>query len=100
MISAGIHSLRDQVQKWLAPNVAVPIRVTEHGRLSPAGTRYVLVEVQSTMGLRSMYFFLHSDRNWRVYPPPVESRKASRSNIPSASSKDGTAARHRRPEAE
>lgn len=89
MISAGTYSLRDQVQKWLAPDVAVPLRVAEHGRLRASGTRYVLVEVQSTMGFRSMYFFLHPDGNWCVYPPPVASRKAPRSEILPPHSEDG-----------
>lgn len=66
---AGLCSLRDQVQKWLAPEVAVPIRVIKHGRLRHARAPYVLVEVLSPMHTRSMYFFRHADGCWYVYPP-------------------------------
>jgi hypothetical protein len=92
MKSAGTHSLRDQVQKWLALDVATAVRIDERGRLRPARTRYVLVGIQSTKGFRSMYFFLHSNGDWYVYPPPVASRKAPRRKLLPSPSVDGKAA--------
>jgi len=71
MNSTEIRSLRNQVQKWLAPDQAVTIRVVKFGRLRTVGTRYVFVEVSSPMDVRSMYFFRHSDGYWYVCPPTV-----------------------------
>jgi hypothetical protein len=47
-------SLRDQVQKWLAPELTVAIRVVDFGRLRTSGIRYVHVETLSPVGIRSM----------------------------------------------
>jgi hypothetical protein len=70
-------SLRDQVQKWLAPELTVAIRVVDFGRLRTSGTRYVHVEILSPVGVRSMYFFRHRDRRWYVYPPTAGSLSAA-----------------------
>ncbi|OUL72724.1 hypothetical protein CA603_45170 [Paraburkholderia hospita] len=66
---AGSRSLREQVQKWLAPDVTTPIRIAQYGRLHLDGTWFVLVEAAATSGPCSMYFFRHSDGSWNVYPP-------------------------------
>jgi hypothetical protein len=84
MKSAGAQSLRGQVDKWLSPDAAVPIRVTAFGRIYAGGARYVSVEVKSITGLRSLYFFKHSDGSWRVYPPTADRYTAP----PSISSRD------------
>jgi len=71
MNSAKARSLRNQVQKWLAPERTVTVRVVKSGRLRALGTRYVVVEVSSPMEVRSMYFFRHADGCWYVCPPTV-----------------------------
>jgi hypothetical protein len=77
MKSAGVQSLRGQVDKWLAPDAASLIRVTGFGRLRSGKARYVSVEVLSTQGPRSLYFFRHADGNWCVYPPGVDRAAAA-----------------------
>ncbi|WP_204117536.1 hypothetical protein [Paraburkholderia sp. C35] len=69
MKPAGSRSLREQVQKWLAPNATASVRVVRYGRLHRSKTRYVVVETEAISGPRSMYFFLHADGSWNVFPP-------------------------------
>lgn len=72
MKSAGVQSLRSQVDKWFAPDATAPIRVTAFGRMRSGRTRYVSVEVLSSKGPHSLYFFRHADGSWCVYPPGVD----------------------------
>lgn len=63
------HSLRSQVDKWLAPELSTPVHITEFSRTRVGGIRYVCVETSFPRGPRAMLFFRHDDGRWRVYPP-------------------------------
>ena len=68
-MNATENSLRNQVDKWLAPTYAMRTRVIEFSRLSLHRRRYVCVETSGPMGTLALFFFRHDDRSWRVYPP-------------------------------
>jgi hypothetical protein len=65
-------SLRLLVEKWLGPTPAMPVRVTQFGRMPSNQRRYVRVEALRPAGTLAIYFFLHDDGTWRVFPPEVE----------------------------
>ncbi|WP_439654773.1 hypothetical protein [Trinickia terrae] len=67
-------SLRGQVEKWLAPEPAAPVRVTAFGRSRFDGARYVCVEARTPAGVRALFFFRHGDGSWRVYPPAANGK--------------------------
>jgi hypothetical protein len=69
MKTTNDHSLRTQVDKWLAPGVSTPVRVTEFGRTRFGGRRYVRVETSLPFGSRALLFFRHDDGCWCVFPP-------------------------------
>ncbi|MFM0557975.1 hypothetical protein P0D69_44695 [Paraburkholderia sediminicola] len=71
------QSLRRQVEKWLAPTAATPVRVTEFSRTRRGGRRYVCVEVSSPNGARALFFFRHDDGSWCVFPPTADKRKVT-----------------------
>jgi hypothetical protein len=50
----------------------MPARVTMFGRLRSNQQRYVCVEALRPAGAMAIYFFLHNDGVWRVFPPAVE----------------------------
>ncbi|CAB3666364.1 hypothetical protein [Trinickia soli] len=62
-------SLRQLVDKWLAPTAAVPARVTHVGRMLHDRHRYVCVEANHHTGTLAIFFFRHDDGAWRVFPP-------------------------------
>jgi hypothetical protein len=64
-------SLRYLVEKWLAPNPAMPVRVIQFGRISVDKRRYVRVEAPAPSGSRAIFFFRHDDGNWCVFPPAI-----------------------------
>jgi hypothetical protein len=66
---AAKKSLRFAVEKWLAPTLATPIRVTRFSRIRSAQRRYVCVETWRPEGPVSLFFFQHDDGAWRVFPP-------------------------------
>lgn len=74
-------SLRALVDKWLAPTVAVPARVTHIGRMVHDRHRYVCVEADHHTGTLAIFFFRHGDGSWCVFPPaatrPAMSRLAA-----------------------
>jgi hypothetical protein len=72
MKSTSEHSLRCQVEKWLAPAPAIPVRVTEFSRTRWGGRRYVCVEASSVDGARALFFFRHDDGGWFVFPPTAD----------------------------
>ena len=63
------RSLRQQVEKWLAPGLQGQIRVVEFGHIRKGGTRYAHVEASTTCGARAIFFFRHGDGGWCVFPP-------------------------------
>lgn len=62
-------SLRSLVDKWLAPTLSMPARVTEVGRLITTHSRYVRIEGLTSSGPLTIVFFRHGDGSWRVFPP-------------------------------
>jgi hypothetical protein len=75
MKSTNGQSLRCQVEKWLAPAPAMPVRVTAFSRTRMGGRRYVCVETSSPTGARALFFFKHDDGSWCVFPPTANRRK-------------------------
>lgn len=75
MRAAGEHSLRFLVDKWLAPELSTPVRVTEFSRTRFGGRRYVRVETALAEGVRSLFFFRHDDGCWCVFPPTADNPK-------------------------
>jgi hypothetical protein len=66
----GNHSsLRALVDKWLAPTVSMPARVTHVGRLLATHSRYVQLEGGTSGAMPTIVFFRHADGAWRVFPP-------------------------------
>ena len=65
-------SLRALVDKWFAPTLATPIRVTRCSRNRADGRRYVRVETERPGGPIALFFFLHGDGTWQVFPPRDE----------------------------
>lgn len=82
MKSTNGQSLRCQVEKWLAPAPATPVRVTAFSRTRVGGQRYVCVETLSPSGARALFFFKHDDGIWYVFPqaPDRERFTARRDN--------------------
>lgn len=66
------RSLRLLVEKWFGSTPAMPVRVTQFGRMPSNRRRYVCVEVSRPAGALAIYFFLHDDGTWRVFPPEIE----------------------------
>jgi hypothetical protein len=77
MKNANEQSLRWQVEKWLAPAPATPLRVTRFSRTGWHGRRYVCVEASSPVGARALFFFRHDDGSWCVIPPTADWRKST-----------------------
>ncbi|UXU89638.1 hypothetical protein [Burkholderia sp. S-53] len=73
-MSATEKTLRQAVEKWLAPTPAMPAHVARvcHTQMH---RRYVCVEAMRPGGLLSIFFFRHDDGSWNVYPP-AQSRPA------------------------
>jgi hypothetical protein len=65
------ESLRLVVEKWLGPTNTMPVRIARFGRMSSNQRRYVCVEASQSAGAVAIYFFLHDDGMWRVFPPAV-----------------------------
>jgi hypothetical protein len=62
-------SLRELVDKWLAPTASTPGHVTRFGRTPIHGHRYVHVEAFHPTGTLAFFFFRHHDGSWCVFPP-------------------------------
>ncbi|MFM0131632.1 hypothetical protein [Paraburkholderia sediminicola] len=75
MKSTNRQSLRSQVEKWLAPTSATPVRVTAFSRTGLGGRRYVCVETTSPSGAHALFFFKHDDGSWCVFPQTANRRK-------------------------
>ncbi|MCI0152027.1 hypothetical protein KNO81_40035 [Paraburkholderia sediminicola] len=61
-------SLRLLVEKWLGPTLGMPARVTWFGRMSSNQRRYVCIKTLWPAGALAIYFFLHDDGTWCVFP--------------------------------
>jgi hypothetical protein len=75
MKSTNGQSLRCQVEKWLAPTPATPVRVNAFSRTRLDGRRYVCVETSSPSGTHALFFFKHDDGSWCVFPQTANRRK-------------------------
>jgi hypothetical protein len=62
-------SLRSLVDKWFAPTLSMPARVTQMGRLVETHGRYVRLESCTSAGPLTIVFFRHEDGSWCVFPP-------------------------------
>lgn len=65
-------SLRALVEKWLGPTPAITVRVTQFGRMASNKQRFVCVESLRPAGKLTIYFFLHDDGAWCVFPAAVK----------------------------
>ncbi|NPT55971.1 hypothetical protein [Paraburkholderia elongata] len=77
MNSTNGQSLHSQVEKWLAPAPATPVRVTAFSRTRLGGRRYVCVETSSPSGAHALFFFKHDDGSWCVFPPTANRRTST-----------------------
>ncbi|MGF6722009.1 hypothetical protein P3T43_001356 [Paraburkholderia sp. GAS41] len=64
-------SLHWIVDKWLAPSLATPARVTRMRRAGSRRVRGVCVETSRPEGVLSIVFFRHDDGSWNVFPPAI-----------------------------
>jgi hypothetical protein len=71
-MSLASGTLRLLVDKWLGPNPGTSVRVAGFGRLPSNRRRYVCVETLRSAGTLKIYFFLHDDGQWCVFPPSSE----------------------------
>jgi hypothetical protein len=60
------ESLRDQINKWLAPAINNSVRLT---RCTKSEVEYVRADIRSETHPRTIFFFRHPDDTWQVYPP-------------------------------
>ena len=81
MKSVNGHSLRCQVEKWLAPAPAISGHVTRFSRTQLGGRRCVYVETSSSRGVRALFFFRHDDGSWYVFPPAADSPRVTAGSI-------------------
>lgn len=69
-MNTGEHSLRQLIEKWFAPNPAMPAHVTQFGRMRESKQRFVRVESAQQSYPFAIFFFRHGDGSWRVFPSP------------------------------
>ena len=81
MKSVNGHSLRCQVEKWLAPAPAISGHVTRFRRTRLGGRWCVYVETSSSRGVRALFFFRHDDGSWYVFPPAADRPRATAGSI-------------------
>jgi hypothetical protein len=63
-------TLRSSVEKWLMP--ATSVRLTRFSHQGASHRRYIHVEAQRPQGPVGLFFFLHDDGTWQVFPPGKE----------------------------
>ena len=68
-MNSNCVSLRSLVDKWLAPTLSMPARVTQIGRMLATHGRYVRLEGCTSTGPLTVIFFRHDDGSWCVFPP-------------------------------
>ena len=71
-MNSANRTLRLLVDKWLGPTPETPLRVMRFGRLPSGRGRYLCVEKLRPTGALTIYFFLHNDGRWCVFPPASE----------------------------
>lgn len=79
MKSSG-RSLRNLVDKWLAPTPGSPISLSRLTFARPGTLRCVRVEATGVSEPRAIFFFRHGDGSWCVFPPAFE-RPAMRAHM-------------------
>lgn len=71
-MSSNGTSLRNLIDKWLAPTPASPIVLSRPRYSKPQSLRCVRAEsIGSSSGL-AILFFRHRDGSWCVFPPESE----------------------------
>ncbi len=65
-------SLRLLVEKWLGLAPVAPVRATRFSRRRLNQRHSVCVEVMWPAGTLTIFFFLHDDGMWRVFPPEAQ----------------------------
>lgn len=65
------RSLRLLVEEWLGTTPAAAVRVKKFGRMSSNQQRFVCIEALRPAGKLAIYFFLHDDGVWCVFPRAV-----------------------------
>ena len=60
-MNTGEHSLRQLIEKWFAPNPAMPAHVTQFGRMRESKQRFVRVGSTQQSYPFAIFFFRH----WR-----------------------------------
>ncbi|REE07491.1 hypothetical protein B0G71_8004 [Paraburkholderia sp. BL27I4N3] len=68
-MSSNAISLRNVIEKWLAPTPASPIRLTRVRHAIPGPLRCVRAEALLASGPLAILFFQHGDGSWCVFPP-------------------------------
>jgi hypothetical protein len=71
-MSSEDGTLRLLVDKWLGSAPEASLKVVGFGRLPSNRRRYVGVESARPAGALTIYFFLHDDGRWCVFPPASE----------------------------
>ncbi|WP_156444452.1 hypothetical protein [Burkholderia sp. MSMB1826] len=67
-VDAVAHGLRLIVEKWLGTDFPADLRVSEAVGMSGKRRQYVRVEVPCRSDGAALYFFLHDDGTWDVFP--------------------------------
>nr|WP_082855557.1 hypothetical protein [Paraburkholderia phytofirmans] len=67
-MNSNCVSLRSLVDKWLAPTLSMPARVTQIGRVFATHGRYVRLEGCTSTGPLTIVFFRHEGGSWCVFP--------------------------------
>ncbi len=73
MISTTMRSLRSMVERWLSPESAKQVHVTQFTKKRSLKRCYVCVETFKSTGAVTMFFFRHQDGTWQVFPPGRDS---------------------------
>lgn len=66
--TAAVPGLRATAEKWLRPAGGTRLSVKVFGRMGTGLHRYVGVVSRGVQGERVMFFFLHDDGSWCVFP--------------------------------
>jgi len=70
-MSAGRQSLRSAIDKWGALGFEGNVRLTRPSHGQSGVRRCVRVEAAHAGAALTVFFFLHEDGSWRVFPPTL-----------------------------
>ena len=63
------ESLRLLVEKWFGSNPPIPVQLVRSGCMPSSRRRYAYVQSSGAADPVGIYFFLHDDGSWCVFPP-------------------------------